>query len=154
MSQQNSTEKKQYSELVLRSLSLLWQVWTQHQALLLASLQGKVTDLCGDGRCDSPGFSAKFLTYSFLSQSLGKIIHTEQVQVREVSRNQRTLQDAHNKRKGKEWLVPLLEQSGQLYENALLAETFFFLTFEPVCDYCWVYQVLFLLLRNKPFQVL
>ncbi|XP_077554088.1 uncharacterized protein LOC144168961 [Haemaphysalis longicornis] len=69
-------------------LPVVHAVWTQHQALLLASLQGKVTDLCGDGRCDSPGFSAKFLTYSFLSQSLGKIIHTEQVQVRENTRVQ------------------------------------------------------------------
>ncbi|KAG0436251.1 hypothetical protein HPB47_018053, partial [Ixodes persulcatus] len=37
--------------------------------------------LAGDGRCDSPGYSAKYCTYSFYCNALQKIVHTEQVQV-------------------------------------------------------------------------
>ncbi|XP_037498631.2 uncharacterized protein LOC119372223 [Rhipicephalus sanguineus] len=46
----------------------------------LADLQ---VDLAGDGRCDSPGYSAKYLTYSVLAMQNGCILHTEQVQVGE-----------------------------------------------------------------------
>lgn len=51
----------------------------------MASLEGSI-QLCGDGRCDSPGHSAKFMTYTFLCPDAKKIVHTEQVQVREVSK--------------------------------------------------------------------
>ncbi|KAL1434625.1 hypothetical protein MTO96_011490 [Rhipicephalus appendiculatus] len=46
----------------------------------LADLQ---VDLAGDGRCDSPGYSTKYLTYSVLAMQNGCILHTEQVQVGE-----------------------------------------------------------------------
>lgn len=41
-------------------------------------------DLSGDGRSDSSGHGAKYMTYSFYSHRLGKIVHTELVQVKEV----------------------------------------------------------------------
>ncbi|CAN7940051.1 unnamed protein product [Ixodes pacificus] len=39
------------------------EVWTDEQKLLLDELSDQPLDLAGDGRCDSPGFSAKYLTY-------------------------------------------------------------------------------------------
>ncbi|XP_070390968.1 uncharacterized protein [Dermacentor albipictus] len=59
-------------------------VWDEHQKGLLAAAGDSSLELCGDGRCDSPGHSAKFLTYSFLCPGTGKIIHTEQIQVKEL----------------------------------------------------------------------
>lgn len=49
---------------------------------MLKSLNG-AANLAGDGRCDSPGFSAKYLTYSFMDTSSDKIVHFVQVQVGE-----------------------------------------------------------------------
>ena len=41
--------------------------------------------LCGDGRCDSPGHSAKYGTYSMLDQATDKIVDLKVVQVSEVA---------------------------------------------------------------------
>ena len=35
--------------------------------------QAKLIDLSGDGRCDSPGHDAKYLTYPFMDKSTNKI---------------------------------------------------------------------------------
>ena len=40
--------------------------------------------LAGDGRCDSPGSSAKFCTYSLMEMEKNKIVHIEIVDEREV----------------------------------------------------------------------
>ncbi|KAG0425207.1 hypothetical protein HPB47_027610 [Ixodes persulcatus] len=52
---------------------------------LLEELRGKNLDLAGDGRCDSPGFCAKYCTYTFYEASTKKLIHIEQVQVHETA---------------------------------------------------------------------
>lgn len=46
-------------------------------------------DLAGDGRCDSPGHSAKYCTYVLYAEQLGRILHCEHVTVNQVS-NTRT----------------------------------------------------------------
>lgn len=61
------------------------QVWSQQEELFV-ELQGRDADLAWDGRCDSPGFSAKYLTYSIQVAQLNKIVPFGQVQVGEVSR--------------------------------------------------------------------
>lgn len=48
---------------------------------LLNEASARPARLAGDGRADSPGFSAKFGTYSLLDLDSGKIIHFELVQV-------------------------------------------------------------------------
>ncbi|XP_065281510.1 uncharacterized protein [Dermacentor albipictus] len=58
-------------------------VWDEHQEILLTELSDTSLQLCGYGQYDSPGHSAKFLLYSFLYPEKRKIIHTEQVQVKE-----------------------------------------------------------------------
>lgn len=40
--------------------------------------------LCGDGRCDSPGKSAKFCTYSLMESESNVILHFENIDKREV----------------------------------------------------------------------
>ncbi|KAM7293801.1 hypothetical protein ISCGN_023384 [Ixodes scapularis] len=59
------------------------KVWDRQRDEDLTALAGEPVDLSGDGRCDSPGHSAKYMTYSFYSHRLGKIVHTELVQVKE-----------------------------------------------------------------------
>ncbi|KAG0443368.1 hypothetical protein HPB47_015000, partial [Ixodes persulcatus] len=50
---------------------------------LLEQLKDSIGDLSGDGRCDSPGFFAKYLTYSIFAPQINKIMLCEQVQVGE-----------------------------------------------------------------------
>ena len=40
--------------------------------------------LIGDGRCDSPGHSAKYCTYTLMDSDSGKIVDTTVVAVTEV----------------------------------------------------------------------
>lgn len=41
--------------------------------------------LSGDGRCDSPGFSAKYGTYTLLDQETDKVVDFSVIHVGEVS---------------------------------------------------------------------
>lgn len=40
--------------------------------------------IAGDGRCDSPGNSAKFCSYSIMDISTSKVLHVETIDKREV----------------------------------------------------------------------
>ena len=51
------------------------------QLSLLQSLQGKAIALGGDGRCDSPGYSAKYGAYNLVELDLNKVLVVELVQV-------------------------------------------------------------------------
>ncbi|KAG0444834.1 hypothetical protein HPB47_013333 [Ixodes persulcatus] len=62
---------------------LLW-VWADEQGQLMDKLRDQPLDLAGDGRCDSPGFSAKYLTYSLYAAQANKILHFEQIQCEAV----------------------------------------------------------------------
>ncbi|XP_049517016.1 uncharacterized protein LOC119440580 [Dermacentor silvarum] len=59
-------------------------VWKEEQELILQAAQAQRVKLAGDGRADSPGFSAKFGTYSLLDVEGNKILHFELVQSNEV----------------------------------------------------------------------
>ncbi|XP_064461908.1 uncharacterized protein LOC135372144 [Ornithodoros turicata] len=59
------------------------KVWSIKQQQILAELRGQPVELVSDGRCDSPGFSAKYMTYSFLASSVNKVIYSVQIQVGE-----------------------------------------------------------------------
>uniref|UniRef100_A0A8W8JEL4 Uncharacterized protein n=1 Tax=Magallana gigas TaxID=29159 RepID=A0A8W8JEL4_MAGGI len=48
--------------------------WDFHQHTLLAEYQGRSLTLGGDARCDSPGFTAKFGSYTLMELSSGKIL--------------------------------------------------------------------------------
>ena len=51
--------------------------WQQQQSDILAKTSGRSLLLAGDGRCDSPGFSAKYCTYSLMDTGTNLIVHTE-----------------------------------------------------------------------------
>ena len=52
---------------------------------MLSEYKGKSLVLCGDGRCDSPGKSAKYCTYSLMESESNKILHVETIDKREVN---------------------------------------------------------------------
>ena len=55
--------------------------WKKEQTNVVSSLQGKAIQLAGDGRCDSPGFLAKYCTYTMIDNESLKIVDFEVVQV-------------------------------------------------------------------------
>ena len=60
--------------------------WKQQRKRMLQPLkqQEKVV-LVGDGRCDSPGYSAKYCTYTFMEANTSNVVDTMVVPVTEVS---------------------------------------------------------------------
>ena len=61
--------------------------WHSHQKPVLNEIMNQNTpvNVAGDGRCDSPGHSAKYGTYSLLDESSGRVVDFSLVQVTEVS---------------------------------------------------------------------
>ncbi|KAH7956195.1 hypothetical protein HPB52_006839 [Rhipicephalus sanguineus] len=55
------------------------------QDQLLKDLPEDGVEIAGDGRCDSPGYSAKYCTYTVLATEDGQILHYEQIRVGESS---------------------------------------------------------------------
>lgn len=55
------------------------------QLQVLSKFKETSVVLAGDGRCDSPGKSAKFCTYSMIEKDKHLILHFEVVDKREVS---------------------------------------------------------------------
>ena len=53
------------------------EYWQHQQSDILAKTSGRSLLLAGDGRCDSPGFSAKYCTYSLMDTETNLIVHTE-----------------------------------------------------------------------------
>lgn len=58
------------------------KVWRDKQETLLRSYQGTRVVLGGDGRCDSPGFCAKYGSYSCMDLNSNKILDLKLVQVK------------------------------------------------------------------------
>lgn len=60
--------------------------WKSSQAEIVQQLsQVSHVDICGDGRCDSPGHSAKYGTYTIMDETTKKVIEFSIVQVTEVT---------------------------------------------------------------------
>ena len=59
--------------------------YTAHQSGLLRERQGTDVEVVGDGRCDSPGFSAKYCTYSMMERTTHEILASELVQVSQAT---------------------------------------------------------------------
>ena len=60
------------------------QYWLNQQQSVMTELSEKSVVLAGDGRCDSPGYSAKFCTYTLMDTATEKVVHTCTVDKREV----------------------------------------------------------------------
>ena len=59
------------------------QQWREHQQQLLDSLADKEDGLvlAGDGRCDSPGYCAKYGSYALIKEEMNRVVDFELVQV-------------------------------------------------------------------------
>ena len=55
--------------------------WDFHQAELLDTNTDKMLTLGGDARCDSPGFCAKYGSYTLMDLKNGKVLDFQLVQV-------------------------------------------------------------------------
>ncbi|XP_040065694.3 uncharacterized protein LOC115319455 [Ixodes scapularis] len=55
------------------------RVWNREQKRLLEERRGKKVHLAGDGRFDSPGFSAKYMTYTFMEMDTNQVVYFVQV---------------------------------------------------------------------------
>ena len=62
-------------------LPSITSVWQRMQDTLLEVASGKELTLGGDGRCCSPGHTAKYESYSLMDHTTSKVLHTELVQV-------------------------------------------------------------------------
>ncbi len=60
------------------------QVSTEYKKQVIQRFSNADVVVSGDGRCDSPGSSAKFCTYTLMEKESGVILHTETVDKREV----------------------------------------------------------------------
>jgi hypothetical protein len=57
------------------------ETWDAHQSELIATAQGKRLTLGGDARCDSPGYSAKYSSYSLMDLEKNKVLDVQLIQV-------------------------------------------------------------------------
>ena len=57
-------------------------VWQQCQNRLLAARRGKAVKLAWDGRCDSPGHTDKYGSYTLMDAETSEVLHVELLQVR------------------------------------------------------------------------
>ena len=57
----------------------------QRKRMLQLSKQQEKVVLVGDGRCDSPGHSAKYCTYTFMEANTGNVVDTVVVPVTEAT---------------------------------------------------------------------
>ena len=62
----------------------LEKLWQKHVELNLPKMP-KEAVLCGDGRCDSPGHSAKLLVYPIMDNVSSRIYHLELADKRQAS---------------------------------------------------------------------
>ncbi|KAM9327700.1 uncharacterized protein KZ484_019176 [Pholidichthys leucotaenia] len=61
------------------------KAWTNERSAVLSEMTSQEVALCGDGRCDSPGHSAKYCTYTFLDTQSSKVVDFKVVSVTQVS---------------------------------------------------------------------
>ena len=65
-------------------LSVTNEAWKKEQLQIISPSNERGLILSGDGRCDSPGHNAKYLTYSLFDQNQKKVIAVSLTQVTEV----------------------------------------------------------------------
>ena len=84
--------------------------WHTEQQSLIDEVSGRDVWISGDGRCDSPGYSAKYCTYSVMDQKTDKILDIETIQVSEVTSSNAMEREGCKRvldRLGKDFKVPV-----------------------------------------------
>lgn len=60
------------------------ELWDKMKEIIWKVFENDVIVVCGDGRMDSPGFSAKYCVYTMMEHSLNVIVDLEVVDKREA----------------------------------------------------------------------
>ena len=68
----------------LYALPSITDLWSRMKEVVWKVFQNDVLVICGDGRMDSPGFSAKYCVYTMMEHYLNIIINLEVVDKREA----------------------------------------------------------------------
>ena len=76
--------KSRCYDMLDQMLSVTNEAWKKEQSQIVSAWKQRGLILSGDGRCDSPGQNAKYLTYSLFDESLKKVIAVSLTQVTEV----------------------------------------------------------------------
>ncbi|XP_070550648.1 uncharacterized protein [Ptychodera flava] len=63
--------------------------WEEEQRTIIQDNSRTTVNICGDGRCDSPGYSAKYCTYTVIDEESSKILNFSLVQSSEVGSSSR-----------------------------------------------------------------
>ncbi|KAK3107625.1 hypothetical protein FSP39_018614 [Pinctada imbricata] len=74
------------------------EAWLLEREKVQKEVENKMLWLAGDGRCDSPGFSAKYGTYTLLDQETGKIVDFDVIHVNEVNNKSTNMEKEGMKR--------------------------------------------------------
>ena len=66
---------------------VVFSVWNAQKSALIRELIEKTTDIClaGDGRCDSPGYSVKYMTYTLMDCDTGNRVSGRVMQLDQES---------------------------------------------------------------------
>lgn len=59
-------------------------IWKDMQDLVFKAFKDHDNCICGDGRCDSPGFCARYMTYVIMEQSLNVVLDIQVMDCRET----------------------------------------------------------------------
>ena len=59
-------------------------MWGEMKVKTVEILKSQDVRLCGDGRCDSPGFCARYLTYILMDQFLDVVVDLEVMDCRQA----------------------------------------------------------------------
>ena len=65
------------------------EAWLNERTILISEIKKKPACSSGDGRCDSPGHCAKYVTYSILDQASNKVIDMEICQCTQAGNSNR-----------------------------------------------------------------
>lgn len=87
--------------------------WDYHLETLLQEYQGQRLTLGGDARCDSPGYSAKYGSYTLMDLETGKILDFQLVQSNEVKSS------VHMELEGLKRGIQQLEDAGLQIDNII-----------------------------------
>lgn len=75
-------------DYLIPEIDLAWEC-EQNAAIQEVTERGDSIRLAGDGRCDSPGFCAKYCLYSHMDQATNKLLSLQLVQVTETGSSSR-----------------------------------------------------------------
>ena len=100
----------------LYSLSSIRELWNKMKEIIWKVFENDLLVVCGDGRMDSPGFSAKYCVYTMMEHYLNVIVDLEVVDKREAGGSSTLMEKIGCKRLLERMMNPL--NLGELVTDA------------------------------------